>query len=323
MTTPFLPVLIDTDPGADDMFALIRALIMHKKEHIALQAITTVGWNVWPTATFENACRACQMMGVDLPIWRVPEPKQHQSDASHIHGKDGIWGLSSLIPLTKKVDERESVDLLIETINQHVGTLTILAFGPLTNLAAAEQKKPGILRQAKQIILMGWAFFTGGNVTPAAEFNVWFDPQSAKIVMESGANLAIMPLDITESYTFGLEDLLPILDHVNNDTYRKFLLELTKFTIGTNMGFRETHYKKGFFVHDATTVAFFLYPHLFQGTFYKVMVETLGEFTKGKTLVDVRNQPKQGVNAFVARKVDAQWFLEAMTEDFKEFDFSK
>lgn len=169
---------------------------------------------------------------------------------------------------------------------------------------------------------MGGAFFVPGNVSPVAEFNVWYDPLAAKVMYESGATIVAAPLDITTKSLFGMDDLKPILAHVNHPIHREFLTKLTEFTIGTNMMFRETHYRRGFFVHDAHTIGFLLYPHLYKGSFYHVQVETKGEYTSGQTVVDIRNHPKSNTNAFVITDVDTIGFLEAMTEDFKEFDFS-
>jgi inosine-uridine nucleoside N-ribohydrolase len=169
---------------------------------------------------------------------------------------------------------------------------------------------------------MGGAFFVPGNVSPVAEFNVWYDPQSAKVMYESGATIVAAPLDITTKSLFSIEDLRPVLKHINHPQHKEFLTKLTEFTIGTNMMFRETHYRRGFFIHDAHTIGFLLYPHLYKGSFYQVQVETQGEYTSGQTVIDARNHPKQSTNAFVITDVDAIGFLEAMTEDFKEFDFS-
>jgi inosine-uridine nucleoside N-ribohydrolase len=111
---------------------------------------------------------------------------------------------------------------------------------------------------------MGGAFFVPGNVSPVAEFNVWYDPKSAKAMYESGATIIAAPLDITTQTIFTIQDLEPILRHVNNQKHQDFLTKLTKFTIGTNMMFRETNYRRGFFVHDSNTVGFLLYPHLYK-----------------------------------------------------------
>jgi len=219
--------------------------------------------------------------------------------------------------------QRHSHDLLIQELETHRGQLVILCMWPLTNLAAVEWKKTGILTQAKSIITMGGAFWTPGNVSPVAEFNYRYDPVSAKIVYESGANIVCLPLDLTTQQVFHTSDLTPILDHVNNPVHKKFLYKLCEFTIGTNMGFRETHYQRGFFVHDANTIGYLMYPHLYAGTMHQVMIETRGEYTRGMSIADTRNFPRSQTNALVITHQDKERFLEAITEDFKHFDFEE
>lgn len=130
-----------------------------------------------------------------------------------------------------KVDVYDSETLLMETIKEYGNKLEILATGPLSNLAKVENAHPGILQEAKRVIAMGGAFFDPGNVSPVAEFNFWYDPQSAKTVMNSGANLVIAPLDLTTQLPFTMNELYDFLDHVNHDAHREFLKKLTEFTI--------------------------------------------------------------------------------------------
>ena len=317
-----IPVVIDCDPGADDFFALIWAMIMHKKWLIDIVAITTAWWNVAAQATYENAIRACMMMGVQTKIGKWKDAKWAEN-ASHIHGNDGVGWLSAILPPVTKQKNYDSEQLLLYSIKKHKGTLEILVLGPVSNLARIEKKTTGILKQAKRIISMGGAFFVPGNVSPVAEFNVRYDPKSAKAMYNSGANIVTAPLDITTQTIFTMQDLQPLLKHVNNPKYQDFLTKLTEFTIGTNMMFRETHYRRGFFVHDSNTVGFLLYPHLYKWSFHEVQVETTGEYTSGQTVIDTRNHPKTQTNAFIITDIDAKWFMEAMTEDFKEFDFAE
>lgn len=233
-STKHLPVVIDCDPGADDFFALIWALILHKRGYIDIVAITTSGGNVPAQATYENAIRACMMMGVETKIAKGKD-KEGAENAAYIHGSDGIGGLSSLLPPVQKVDNYESEALLTEMINSYGKKLSILATGPVSNLAHIETKHPGILQKVHKIYSMGGAVFVSGNVTPAAEFNYRYDPQSAKVLFESGADIVCAPLDITTQELFTMDDLEPILEHVNHEAHRKFLKALTEFTIGTNM----------------------------------------------------------------------------------------
>jgi len=318
-----LPVVIDCDPGNDDMFALIWTLIMHKRGYIDVQAITTSGWNVAAQATYDNAIRAAMMTGtteIKIGKWKN---KEGSDDASYIHGNDGIGGLSKLLPPVKVDQEYDSQELLIKTLNENEGKLVILATGPLSNLAAIELKHPGILKKAKRIITMGGVFHKHGNVTPVAEFNYRYDPEAAKVVMDSEAELVIAPLNLTESFVFGIDNIDPVLSHINHKEHREFLHKLTEFTTSTSKGFRETHYHEGFFVHDASTIAFLLYPHMYSGTYYKVDIETKWEFTRGMSIIDVRNHPHVHANAYVLTEVDRDEFMESISEDFKDFDFEK
>jgi inosine-uridine nucleoside N-ribohydrolase len=192
----------------------------------------------------------------------------------------------------------------------------------MTNIALAEERKPGILSKAKKIIAMGGAIAIHGNITPVAEFNIFYDADSAAKVCNATSNLMLLPLDLTTSMAFTEEDMENCFKNINHTTKQDFMRALTKFTIGTNMMFRETAYEKGFYVHDAHTIGLLLYPHIYKGTFYQVQVETKGEFTRGQTIVDTRNHARTEVNAFVATEFNKALFLEAISEDFKQFDFN-
>lgn len=317
-----IPVVLDCDPWNDDMFALLWALIMHKRWYIDIKAITTSGGNVAAQMTYENAIRATMMTWTtDIPVgkWKNAEDSD---DASYIHGSDGIGGLSKMLPPVQLDGDFESVSLMREMLQSYEGELYVLATGPLTNLAKVELSQPGILANTKRVVSMGGVFHKHGNVTPVAEFNYRYDAEAAKVVMESKADIVIAPLNLTESFVFGVDNVRPIIEHIDNPVYQEFLLELTKFTTATSKGFRETHYHEGFFVHDASTVAFLLYPHMYSGTYYQVHIETQGEYTKGMSIIDTRNHPHVHANAYVLENVDRDQFMESITEDFKDFEFN-
>lgn len=323
--TKKLPVLIDCDPGADDVFGLAWLLINHKFSHIPMQVVgvTTVWGNVAADKTYANALRIAQMIGAtDIPIGKDHRQIVSQ-DAAHIHGDDGIGNLSAMLPPVQlPTTEKDSVDMIIEAIETYGSELAILVTGPMTNMALAEERKPGILSKAKKIIAMGWAVGIHGNITPVAEFNVFYDAASAAKVFNATKNIMLAPLDITTSMVFTQEDMENCFKNINHSAKQEFMRELTKFTIGTNMMFRETSYEKWFFVHDAHTVGMLLYPHIYKGTFYQVNIETQWEFTKWQTIVDTRNHARTEVNAFVATEFNKALFLEALSEDFKQFDFA-
>jgi inosine-uridine nucleoside N-ribohydrolase len=162
--TKKMPVLIDCDPGADDVFALLWILINHKFAGIPMEliGITTVGGNVAADKTYANALRMCEFVGVtDIPVGKDHRQIVSQ-DASHIHGSDGIGNLSTMLPLVKlPATEKDSVDMIIEAIEKYGKELAILVTGPMTNIALAEERKPGILSQCKKIIAMGGAMNVG------------------------------------------------------------------------------------------------------------------------------------------------------------------
>ncbi len=319
-----LPLLLDCDPGADDVFALLWALIMHQSDNnpFELQCITTLWWNVSADNTYLNGLRMCEFVGVtNVPVWKDTRPIEWSGDASHIHWSDGIGNLSTMLPQpTIPKTSIDSVQLMIDTIKKYPWEITLLVTWPMTNLAAAEKKEPGILNQCKYIIAMWWSF-SGGNVTPTSEFNVWYDAASAKQVVDVANNLIMIPLDVTQSFVYTPEDSEQFLGEINHSNKAEFVRELTKFVVGTNRKFRETHYQNGFFVHDGHTVWFLLYPHLYRGTFIDVRVETQGEFTQWQTVWDWRNHPRKDYKkTYVITDVDRDGFLEALVQDFKEFD---
>ena len=325
------PILIDCDPGADDTFALLWALTLHSKDNNPLQikAITTSGGNVSADKTYLNAHRMCQFVKVNnIPIGKDLRPITSKGDASHIHGNDGIGNLSRLLPDATKsinfpVTPLDSMALLIQTIKENPG-LIILATGPMTNFAAAEQQEPGILNQCRSIIAMGGVSKIWGNVTPVAEFNIRYDAPAAQYVSTHCENLVMIPLDVTTSFVYSPLETEHILWQINHSEKAEFLRQLTVFTIGTNKMFRETAYKDGFFVHDAHTVGFLMYPHLYKGSLVDLNVETVGEYTRGQTVIDRRNHSRTGFHKTMwITDVDKMWFLEAMIEDLKQFDFSE
>ncbi|MBP6911517.1 nucleoside hydrolase [Patescibacteria group bacterium] len=179
----------------------------------------------------------------------MPVGKDHRQivsqDASHIHGNDGIGNLSSMLPeVTLPATEKDSVDMIIEAIHTYGNELALLVTGPMTNLALAESREPGILSKCKKIIAMGGAIKTNGNVTPVAEFNISYDADSAAAVFNATKNIMLLPLDLTTQMVFSDTDMENCFKNVNHDKKQEFMRALTKFTTGTNMMFRETAYDK-------------------------------------------------------------------------------
>ncbi len=314
MNTTTLHVIIDCDPGADDFFALLWSLWLHKKWIIKIVAITTTGWNVWTDITYKNALRACQFVWVsDIPVWKS-DVVSKSPDASHIHAKDGLGNASKY--LSKLVIPKKTLssdDLLEKYIKIHPD-LQILTLWPLTNIARLVKK----WIQPSRMISMWGAVKVSGNVTPVAEFNISYDPESADTVFTHIDNTVLLPLDVTSKLIFTRHELQTIL-HQLSGKKAKFLEALTLHTFKTNMAFRETAGIEWFLVHDASVVAMLLYPHLFHGQFLPIRVETKGEFTRGQTVTDLRNIAQPNTHTFVVTDVDRDRFMESMVQDLLSF----
>jgi len=318
--TPQIPqipqILIDCDPGADDFFALLWALGLHKKWVIKIHAITTTGWNVGAESTYLNALRACEFMWIhDIQLGQGKNTSK-STDASHIHGNDGLGNASNFLPkikISKKI--LSSIDVMTKTLNTYPET-QVLIFGPMTNVAHYIEQSSSV--PISRIIAMGGAFQVSWNVTPVAEFNVAYDPESADKVLSRVRNSVLLPLDVTSQIIFTRREMKSIIEKLPKKK-AKFLEALTIHTFQTNMAFRETAWLEWFLVHDASVVAMLVYPHLFSGQFLPVRVETKGEYTRGQTVTDLRNIAQPTTHTFVVKNVDWNRFMEAMVQDFLSF----
>ncbi|MBW4443432.1 MAG: nucleoside hydrolase [Plectolyngbya sp. WJT66-NPBG17] len=313
-------IILDTDPGGDDIFALFWVQSLVKQGFAELIAVTTAGGNVSTERAFSSASRILSLGGLpDVEVGRGVAIAQSPDDASHIHGSDGMGNLSSQFPdpIHNYETARFSDDILIDRLNAIPGEITVIAIAPLTNLAAAEKKHPGILRKAKEIIIMGGALNCPGNITPHAEFNLWFDPEAAEIVLNSRCDLVMTSLDITRQLIFTREMAQSIAQTNPQSKLAQFLIKLCEFMISTALTYRETDGASGFLVHDAATLGYLFYPETILWKRAKVQIETRGEWTRGQTLIDDRNLAKQPANAWIATQVDATRFFTNFIEDLK------
>jgi inosine-uridine nucleoside N-ribohydrolase len=313
-------ILLDTDPGGDDVVALLWLQSLAKQGVAEIVAVTTVGGNVHERYTFANASKMLTLGGFDsVEVGRSSPLKDASDDASHIHGADGMGNLSHTLPPAKHRldDARFAHDIIIEKLGAAPGDITLVAVGPLTNLAAAEKKSPGILAKAKEIVVMGGAFRCRGNITSQAEFNIHYDPEAAQTVFAARDDIVVLPLDVTQQITFTTQHAAQISHAEPTSEIGHFLVKLTQFMSKTSMSFRATQGVQGFHVHDAATLAYLFYPETLSLRRAKVRVETQGEWTRGQTLFDDRHGPKPQANAWVALEVDDVNFLAILAEDLK------
>jgi purine nucleosidase len=305
-------IIIDTDPGQDDAVAILLALASPELEVLG---ITAVAGNVPLDWTQKNARRICELAG--RPEMRVfagaSQPLVRPLvTAEHVHGDTGMDGPDLPEP-TMPLQSQHAVDFLIEELlRQPSGTVTLCTLGALTNVALALQRAPEIAQRIQQIVLMGGGYSEGGNITPAAEFNIYVDPHAAKIVFAIGIPLVVVPLDVTHQVLTTrkrMEAIAAIGTRVARATV-EMLDFFERFDV-------QKYGSDGGPLHDPCVIAYLLQPDLFQGRLCNVEIETGSELTMGMTVVDwwgVTDRPK---NALFMRGVNAEGFFSLLTERLK------
>jgi len=314
-------IILDTDPGGDDVFALLWLLSLVHQGLAELLAVTTAEGNVSAHRTFATASRILTLGGypqIEVGRAAVPAHPPITGDAAHIHGADGMGNLSHTLTGEHQFETaRASDDILLEALTSQPGEITVVAIAPLTNLAAAEAKHPGVLQLAKEIVIMGGSFQVPGNITPQAEFNIAYNPEAAQTVFQSRQDLVLIPLDISR-HLIWTEAMGQAVSQANPQSAIAQLLEkLCQFMISTALKYRETQGVRGFLVHDAVTVGYLFYPETLLLRRARVQVETQGQWTRGQTLIDHRHGAKPPANAWIGLQVDATNFFISLVEDLK------
>ena len=302
-------IIIDCDPGHDDALAILLALA--SPEELEVLAITTVAGNVPLALTAANARNVVELAGRrDLPVHAgCARPLVRELvTAEYVHGRTGLDGADLPAP-TLPLAEAHAVDALIELLRARPpGSVTLCTLGPLTNVALALLKAPDIAPRLRQIVLMGGAIGEG-NITPAAEFNIYVDPHAAKLVFEAGVPLTMLGLDVTHQALVTPARLAairalgtPVSAAVGG------LLEFYNVYDQTRRG------RPGAPLHDPCTIAWLLRPELFSGRACHVAIETRGEHTLGRTVVDWSGRLEAPANAMVIDRIDADGFFALLTE---------
>ena len=308
MTQPH-SLIIDTDPGQDDAVAILLALA---SPEINLLGITTVAGNVPLALTQENARKICDLAGrTDMQVFAgLDRPLVRPLvTAEHVHGRTGLDGPVLPDPETP-LQEQHAVDYIIDTLRREpAGSVTLAPIGPLSNIAMAMQRAPDIIPRIRQIILMGGAYFEVGNITPAAEFNIYVDPHAAQIVFASGVPVIMMPLDVTHK-ALTRTDRVAALRAIGNRT-GVAVAEMLEFF----ERFDEAKYgSDGGPLHDPCTVAWMIAPDIFDGRPCNVEIETASPLTMGMTVVDWWQVSSRPHNALVIGDLDADRFFSLITE---------
>jgi purine nucleosidase len=291
-------IIIDTDPGQDDAVGILLALASPEVEVLAL---TAVAGNVPLDLTSRNARIVCEIAGrPDIPVHAGCDAPLSRPlvTAEHVHGKSGLDGIALFQPASA-LAPGHAVDAIIDILRREPeGSVTLVAMGPLTNLATAFRRAPDIVPRLREIVLMGGAYFEVGNITPAAEFNIYVDPEAAQIVFAAGAPLTVLPLDVTHK---ALTSRDWIEQMRASGPVGRAVAGWTDFFERYD---REKYGAEGAPLHDPCTIAWLIQPDLFAGRHINVEIETQGAFTTGMTVADWWRVTGRPANALFLRDVD-------------------
>lgn len=302
-------IIIDTDPGQDDAVAILLALASPELEVLGL---TVVAGNVPLDLTAKNARKVCELAGRDdIPVFAGCDRPLRRAlvTAEYVHGKTGLDGIALAEP-AMPLAPGHAVDFLIETLRREPpGSITLCPLGPLTNIATAFARAPELVPKVAEIVLMGGAYFEVGNVTPAAEFNIYVDPEAADIVFRSGVPLVVVPLDVTHKV---------LTTRARVEGFRALGTRVGQVAASWTDFFERFDMAKygseGAPLHDPCVIAYLLQPDLFTGRHVNVEIETQSELTLGMTVADWWRVTDRPANAMFLGGVDADGFYALLTE---------
>jgi len=274
-------VILDTDPGVDDAMAIFLAL---RSPEVKVEAITVVAGNVPLSLTLPNALRLVELAGrPEIPVAAGASSPllRRLVTAKYAHGNNGLGGVELPEPKLKPVGE-SAVQLMSRMIHSSPGEITIVAVGPLTNVAAALVSDSSLAAKIQSIVVMGGSL-TGGNITPSAEFNFYVDPEAARIVFDSGVPLTMVGLNVTNRVLMR-DEQIRVLEAVQNPVSQA----AGKIMRATLNRWTKERQVSGFGMHDPVTVAHVIDPTILTLKDYYVQIETTGELTAGESVAYAR-----------------------------------
>lgn len=308
------PIIIDTDPGIDDAVAIMLAAVSPEVEVIG---ITAVAGNTGLEYTAPNAAALadlCQLdcpvgIGAASPLWRrdtVPD--------GDVHGADGLGGY--VLPASQRTLE-PAVELMHRLISESDRPVTLVPIGPLTNVAMLMIQFPETAKKIERIVLMGGgAFGDLGNATPAAEFNIYFDPDAAAKVFDFGVPITMVGLNVTHKAVIGSADLASLYE--SGGPIATMVRSMLNYY--GELGYSGTEGSDAVAQHDSLAMAAVIKPELLTTSHRHVDVENVGRITAGMTLVDTRRRPGKEPNCDVAVDVDTAGFAELLASRLTELD---
>jgi purine nucleosidase len=302
-------IIIDTDPGQDDAVAILLALASPELEVLGIVA---VAGNVGLHHNANNALKIVELANrTDVPVYAgcARPMRRHLVTAEHVHGETGLNGPDLPEPQTA-LQAQHGVDYIIDTLMAaEPKTITLCTLGPLTNIAMALVKQPEIADRIAEIVMMGGGYFEAGNITPAAEFNIYVDPEAADVVMRCGAPIVMMTLDVThqiQSTPSRLDAIKALGNKAGTAVY-----EMLSFSESFDL---QKYGWEGAPLHDPTVIAYLLQPDLFDGRHCNVTIETASELTIGMTVADYWHVTGKVKNVHYMRNGNAAGFYALLLE---------
>jgi inosine-uridine nucleoside N-ribohydrolase len=306
-----IPILVDCDPGHDDAIALLLALASPEVE---LVGVTTVSGNQTLEKTTANAIRVLELVGrEDVPV-AAGADRPLERDlfvAEYVHGETGLDG-PSLPPARTEPVAEGAPDLIAQRVSASPAPVTLVPTGPLTNVALFLDRHEDVARRLHRIVLMGGAI-AEGNVTPAAEFNIWADPEAAAAVFSSGLDVTMIGLDVTHKALMTPEHGRRLREAGRTGTVVADLLEFY------SVFHREVYGFPGSPIHDAVAVAHVFSDGLVKTKHRNVEIELESELCRGRTVVDLWRRTDRAPNAHVGVDIDSDRFLTLLVDRLSTF----
>ena len=305
-------IILDCDPGHDDAIAILLAA---SHPAIDLLAVTVVAGNQTLDKTLPNALHVCQHLNIDVPVYGgMPLPMvREQVVAATIHGESGLDG-PVFEPLTRKAEKENAVNYIIRTLMESDGDITLVPVGPLTNIAMAMRMEPRIIPKIREIVVMGGAYGIG-NITPAAEFNFYADPEAANVVFRSGVPIVMMGLDLTNQ-TICTPDIIERMEKLGNKAGRLFG-DIMRFTLKTQ---KEYNGLEAGPVHDVTCVAYLIAPELFTMRDMYTVIDINRGPSYGRSVCDYIGNTGKKPNSKVGITLDLEKFWDMVEEAIAKYE---
>ncbi|WP_271679536.1 nucleoside hydrolase [Thermomonas mangrovi] len=306
MTNPRIPLLIDTDPGVDDALALLMAFADARHEVVGL---TIAAGNVGLGHTVANALKLCEVCAVDAPVFPgAATPLVHPArDAAYVHGRDG-FGDTGYAPAARTAEDEHAALAILRLSHVHAGRLVLVALGPLTNLALALRLDPSLPQRVARCIVMGAAVTAHGNITPAAEFNIAFDPEAAHIVFSGFPKIELADWEAVLAHGYLHADVERWL--AADSPRARFYAGVSAHTRAWSRAGRGERWHAA----DALAMAMALQPEgVLEAVSRPLAVEMAGQHTRGATIVDWNRQGGAPDNVDILVRYDQTRF-EGMLE---------